>query len=70
MKLKAKDTMHISSVKAGNILPGETFEVPDPEGKQLVDRGLATRVSAPKPPAKRAAAPRNKMAAASKNKAG
>lgn len=68
MKLKAKDTLHLSSVKAENIRPGEEFEVSDGEGKSLVDRGLATKVASPKPAAKKAAAPSNKKAAAPKNK--
>lgn len=66
MKLKANDTIHISSVKAEAIRPGETFDVGDAEGKQLVDRGLATKVSAPK--AKAAATPNNKKAASPRNK--
>lgn len=59
MKLKAKDTLFISSVSSENILPGATFEVSDAEGKRLIERGLATKA---------AAAPRNKMAPASDNK--
>lgn len=45
MKLKAKDTLHVSSVKADNIAPGEVFEVSDDMGRQLVERGLATEES-------------------------
>lgn len=44
MKLKANDTLHVSSVKADNILQGEQFEVADNVGKLLVDRGLATEI--------------------------
>jgi hypothetical protein len=44
MKLKAKDTLHVSSVKADNLVPGEEFEVPDDVGHQFVERGLAIRV--------------------------
>ncbi len=62
MKLKALDTLHISSVKSENIAPGETFEVSDADGKSLIDRGLAVA-------AKAAAKPKNKMAAAPGNKA-
>lgn len=60
MKLKANDTLFISSVSSENILPGETFEVSDAEGRRLIDRGLATKMSAP---------PKNKMAPAATNKA-
>lgn len=67
MKLKAKDTIHVSSVRADPIRAGETFEVNDSEGRQLVDRGLATKVVEPK--AKKAPAAKNKMAAAPANKA-
>lgn len=66
MKLKATDTMHISSVQAENLVKGDVFTVSDAEGKQLVDRGLATQVG--KPAAKTAAAPSNKKAAAPSNK--
>lgn len=44
MKLRAKDTLHVSSVKADNLQPGEEFEVADDTGRQLVERGLATEV--------------------------
>ncbi len=44
MKLKANDTLHVSSVKADNILRGEQFEVANNVGKELVDRGLATEI--------------------------
>lgn len=46
MKLKANDTLHVSSVKADNIAPGETFEVADDTGEKLIERGLATEVKA------------------------
>lgn len=65
MKLKAKDTLHVSSVKADNIAPGETFEVSDDMGRQLVERSLAAEVKA----AKADAAPSNKMESAPSNKA-
>lgn len=59
MKLKAKDTIHVSSVQAEPIRAGAAFEVGDAEGQQLVDRGLAAKI---------AAAPKNKMAKAPANK--
>jgi len=62
MKLKANDTMFISSVKSDNILPGEEFEVSDDAGKDYVARGLATRIGV-------APAPENKMIAAPMGKA-
>lgn len=68
MKLKANDTLLISSVKSDNILPGEQFEISDERGRDLVERGLATEVKSPAK--KKAPAPRNKMAAAPANKAG
>jgi hypothetical protein len=66
MKLKAKDTLHVSSAGPDTIRAGQQFEVSDSEGKELIDRGLATRVAAPK--AKAASAPSNKMARAPANK--
>lgn len=48
MKFKAKDTLHVSAVKADNILPGEEFEVSDDFGRQLVERGLATEAKGEK----------------------
>lgn len=62
MKLKANDTLFISSVSSENILPGGTFEVSDAEGERLIERGLASRVKA-------AAKPKNKMKPAASNKA-
>lgn len=61
MKLKAKDTLHVSAVKADVIQAGEVFEIEDGAGKSLVDRGLATEVKA-------APAHENKMEAAPANK--
>ncbi len=66
MKLKANDTLHISAVKADNILPNEEFEVSEAEGKRLIAAGYAREV---KPAAKKAAAPANKKAPEAKNKA-
>ena len=74
MKLKAKDTLHVSSVKADNLLPGEEFEVSDDMGRQLVERGVATEVKATKAKAepehanKAEQAPANKSAAQRKTK--
>ena len=44
MKLKANDTLHVSSAGADNLLAGDEFEVSDAEGAQLIERGLATEV--------------------------
>jgi len=44
MKIKAKDTIHISAVQADNLMPGAEFEVDDATAKDLIDRGLATEV--------------------------
>lgn len=65
MHLKANDTLHVSSVGPDNIAPGQVFEVSDNDGAQLVERGLATEVKAPK---KSEAAPENKAEAAPSNK--
>jgi hypothetical protein len=62
MKLKALDTLHISSVKSDNIAPNERFEVSDADGKSLIERGLAVEVKAERKAS-------NKMAAAPGNKA-
>ena len=66
MKLTANDTLHVSSVKADNLLPGEEFEVSDDMGRQLVAMGRATEVKAKAEPANKAepAAPENKAAPA------
>jgi hypothetical protein len=74
MKLKAKDTLHVSSVKADNLLPGEEFEVSDDMGRQLIERGVAAEVKggakATEPPAAKAEiTPLNKMSAPPANKA-
>ena len=66
MKLKANDQLHVSSVRAGTLRPGEEFEVGETIGKDLVKRKLATQVRAPrsknkpKPANKRAPSPDNK----------
>lgn len=65
MKLRANDTLHISSVQADNLVKGDVFELPDAEAASLIERGLATEVDA----AKAAKPVANKMAPAPKNKA-
>lgn len=45
MKLKANDTLHVSSVKADNLLTGEVFEVEDSIGEDLIKRKLASPVA-------------------------
>lgn len=63
MKLTAKDTLLISSVRSDNILAGEEFEVSDAFGKDLIQRGLATQGKAKKRAGnKKAADPANKEA--------
>lgn len=63
-RMKAADTLHISSVKADNIAPGEEFEVSGAVADDLEARGLAKRVAvkAEPAPANKAepAAPENK----------
>ena len=44
MILKALDTLHISSVSSNNILAGQSFELDDHFGRQLIERGLAVEV--------------------------
>jgi len=63
MRLKAIDTLHVSSVKADSILPGEEFDAADDTGRQLVERALAVEVKA-------APDHSNKMQPAPANKAG
>jgi hypothetical protein len=64
MKLKAIDTLHVSSVGPDNIPPEGEFEVADAVGQNLIDRGLAVAVKA-----KLAPAVENKMEVAPANKA-
>lgn len=45
MKLRVKDTIHISAVKSDNIVTGEEFEIEDVAGQSLIDRGLADLVT-------------------------
>lgn len=49
MILKALDTLHISSVGSSNLLAGQTFELDDHFGRQLVERGLAAEVASDEP---------------------
>ncbi len=65
MRLKANDTLHVSAVKADNILPGEEFDVSDDFARQLIEKGLATEMKGEK-----SAAPvENKMEDEPANKA-
>ena len=41
VRMKAKDTIHISSVQAGNLHAGDVFEVPGYVAEDLEKRGLA-----------------------------
>lgn len=70
MKLKAVDTLHVSSVGPEPIRPGQTFEVEDGAGKSLVARRLATEVAEKKaePDVKAEPAPQNKAEPAPLNK--
>lgn len=65
MKMKALDSLHVSSVRADIIRPGEEFEVNDGDGKMLADRGLAQEIGG----AKAESAPKNKAEPAPGNKA-
>ena len=49
MILKALDTLHISSVSSNNILAGQSFELDDHFGRQLIERGLAVEVGENEP---------------------
>ena len=49
MILKALDTLHISSVSSNNILAGQSFELDDHFGRQLIERGLAVEVASDEP---------------------
>jgi hypothetical protein len=67
IKMKATDTLHISSVQAGALMAGDTFEVSEADAKDLERRKLATRVGGAKAEAgasetKMEAAPANKSA--------
>lgn len=64
MKLKANQTVHVSSVDADPIHDGEVFDVNDAEGAELVKMGYASPVEDKAEPA-----PANKMAKEPRNKA-
>ncbi len=49
MILKALDTLHISSVSSNNLLAGQSFELDDHFGRQLIERGLAVEVGENEP---------------------
>jgi hypothetical protein len=67
MKLKAIDTLHVSSVGPENIAPGQEFEVSDDTGKELIERDLASEVKAAPVHANKAEpAPANKSKAKAK----
>lgn len=73
MKLKARQQLHVSSVRADTIRAGEEFEVSEPIGKSLIARDLASRVSSPakgsrKKGGKNAKKPTNKMSDPPQNK--
>lgn len=68
VRMKAKDTLHISAVGPNNIMPGEEFEVSGVFAGDLESRGLAARVDE-KPAAKSEPAPLNKAEEAPANKA-
>jgi hypothetical protein len=79
MRLKAHDTMHISSVKADSIRPGEEFETSDAAGEDLLkahpdkftrlDDAKAAGEAKAKPDAKAEPNPKNKAEEAPPNKA-
>lgn len=68
MRLKAKDQIHLSSVKADTIRPNEEFEVSGPIGKDLVSRGLASEVRTKRRNSKGGKKPGNKAAPMPENK--
>lgn len=65
VKMKAIDTLHISSVGPNAMQPGQEFEISDTFADDLEKRGLAKRLGA----AKKDPAPANKMEDAPVNKA-
>jgi hypothetical protein len=68
VKMKAVDTLHVSSVSQHSMVAGTEFEVPTHIADDLEARGLADRV-ADEPEKKAAPAPANKMDRAPANKA-
>lgn len=65
VRMKAIDTLHVSSVKADNLLPGEEFDAPQYVADDLEKRGLATKFAETK---QEPAAPENKAEPAPLNK--
>ncbi|MCK0531767.1 hypothetical protein [Sphingobium agri] len=45
MKLRAKDSLHISAVGPDAIRPGQEFSLNDGDAKSLIARGLAEEVA-------------------------
>lgn len=66
MKLKALDQIHVSSVKADSLRPGEEFEVNDVQGAELLKahpnrfEQIGGAKAEPKPANKAEPAPANK----------
>jgi hypothetical protein len=71
MRLRAYDTVHVSSVQAENIRPGQEFEISDSAGDDLLKAhpSLFAVVSRDAPEEKAAPAPENKAEPAPENKA-
>lgn len=69
VKMKATDTLHISSLGPNSLTPGEEFEVSGQIADDLEKRGLASRVTdEPEPVEKAEPAPENKAEAEPENK--
>ena len=45
MKLRAKDSLHVSAVGPDAIRPGQEFSLNDGDAKSLISRGLAEEVA-------------------------
>lgn len=71
MKIKATDQLHVSSVQADSLRPGQEFEVSDAVGKELLKAhpNSLVRLDADEPEEKAAPAPSNKAEPAPANKA-
>lgn len=74
MKMKVVDQLHLSALGPATMAKGAEFEVSDPLGKDLEQKGLATRVEPAKTATDSAAksepAPANKKEPAPVNKTG
>lgn len=68
VRMKAIDTLHVSSVKADNLLPGEEFDAPQYVADDLESRGLAEKVTEEPEPKAEPTAPENKAERAPLNK--